>query len=210
MRLEVIDIEKLRSNSGQIEGLPANPRKWDADDVKRLAKSIEETPELLEARPPIVVPQNGCYVVLGGNMRLEACRYLDYGEMPCVVMDEGTPIETLQQIVVKDNGSFGEWDSVKLKKEWADLPLPDWGVPEIEETINSDDFGETFTLASGPKAQGQMTFVLANEQIAQIKHILGNVKKTREFEEMETFGNKNTNGNAIFLILKQWEEQRKL
>ena len=49
MRLEVIDIEKLRSNSGQIEGLPANPRKWDADDVKRLAKSIEETPELLEA-----------------------------------------------------------------------------------------------------------------------------------------------------------------
>ena len=50
MRLEVIDIEKLRSNSGQIEGLPANPRKWDANDVKRLAKSIEETPELLEAR----------------------------------------------------------------------------------------------------------------------------------------------------------------
>ena len=32
MRLEVIDIEKLRSNSGQIEGLPANPRKWDANE----------------------------------------------------------------------------------------------------------------------------------------------------------------------------------
>lgn len=39
MRIELLDIEKLRSNSGQIEGLPANPRKWDAGDVKRLAKS---------------------------------------------------------------------------------------------------------------------------------------------------------------------------
>lgn len=210
MRIELLGIEKLWSNSGQIEGLPANPRKWDANDVKRLAKSIEETPELLEARPPIVVIHNGFYVVLGGNMRLEACRYLDYAMIPCVILDEGTPIETLKQIVIKDNGSFGEWDSVELKKEWADLPLPDWGVPEIEETISSDDFGESFVLASGPKAQGQMTFVLANEQIAEIKHILGNAKKTREFELMETFGNKNTNGNAIFLILKQWEEQRKL
>lgn len=210
MRLEVIDIEKLRSNSGQIEGLPANPRKWDANDVKRLAKSIEETPELLEARPPIVVRHDSNYVVLGGNMRLEACRYLDYEEMPCAVMDEDTPIETLKQIVIKDNGSFGEWDSIELKKEWADLPLDDWGVPEIKEAISSDDFGESFVLASGPKAQGQMTFILANEQIAEIKHILDNAKKTREFELMETFGNKNTNGNAIFLILKQWEEQRKL
>ena len=150
MRLEVIDIEKLRSNSGQIEGLPANPRKWDADDVKRLAKSIEETPELLEARPPIVVPQNGWYVVLGGNMRLEACRYLDYEEMPCVVMDEGTPIETLKQIVVKDNGSFGEWDSEALLAEWKDLPLEDWGVcAEWDEktsgggdSVSEDDFDE--------------------------------------------------------------------
>lgn len=154
MKLETIDIEKLRSNSGQIEGLPANPRKWDADDVKRLAKSIEETPELLEARPPIVVPQNGSYVVLGGNMRLEACRYLDYEEMPCVVMDEGTPIETLKQIVVKDNGSFGEWDTEALLAEWKDLPLEDWGAllekeksssvwTKNDESAEEDDFDES-------------------------------------------------------------------
>ena len=154
MRLEVIDIEKLRSNSGQIEGLPANPRKWDAGDVKRLAKSIEETPELLEARPPIVVPQNGWYVVLGGNMRLEACRYLDYDEIVCAVMDEGTPIETLKQIVVKDNGSFGEWDTEALLAEWKDLPLEDWGVllekeksssvwTKNDESAEEDDFDES-------------------------------------------------------------------
>lgn len=128
MRIELLGIEKLWSNSGQIDGLPANPRKWDANDVKRLAKSIEETPELLEARPPIVVLHDGWYVVLGGNMRLEACRYLDYAKIPCVVVDESTPIETLKQIVIKDNGSFGEWDTEALLAEWKDLPLEDWGT----------------------------------------------------------------------------------
>ena len=147
MRLELIDIEKLRSNSGQIEGLPANPRKWDAGDVKRLAKSIEETPELLEARPPIVVPQNGWYVVLGGNMRLEACRYLDYDEIVCAVMEEGTPIETLKQIVVKDNSSFGEWDFSKLKDQWDEMPLGDWGVLGYDSYIKSLEKKETEKLS---------------------------------------------------------------
>ena len=158
MKLEVIGIEKLRSNSGQIEGLPANPRKWDAGDVKRLAKSIEETPELLEARPPIVVPQNGWYVVLGGNMRLEACRYLDYEEMPCVVMDEGTPIETLKQIVVKDNGSFGEWDTEALLAEWKDLPLEDWGVLLEKEKSSSTWTKDGLKTTHGEKDENYKAF----------------------------------------------------
>ena len=158
MRLEVIDIEKLRSNSGQIEGLPANPRKWDADDVKRLAKSIEETPELLEARPPIVVPQNGWYVVLGGNMRLEACRYLDYDEIVCAVMEEGTPIETLKQIVVKDNGSFGEWDTEALLAEWKDLPLEDWGALLEKEQSSSVWTKDGLKTKDGEKDENYKAF----------------------------------------------------
>ena len=158
MRLEVIDIEKLRSNSGQIEGLPANPRKWDADDVKRLAKSIEETPELLEARPPIVVPQNGWYVVLGGNMRLEACRYLDYVKIPCVVVDEGTPIETLKQIVIKDNGSFGEWDTEALLAEWKDLPLEDWGALVEKEKSSSTWTKDGLKTKDGEKDEDYKAF----------------------------------------------------
>ena len=63
-----VAIGLLEENKGQIEGLPANPRQWTRMDLDSLKKSIEETPELLEARGCIAVPHEGRFVVLGGNM----------------------------------------------------------------------------------------------------------------------------------------------
>lgn len=116
-------------NTGQIEGVPANPRQWTQVDLDRLAASIEETPELLDARGAIVVPHKGKFVVLGGNMRLTAAKKLGLAEMPCAVLPEDTPAEKMKEIVVKDNGAFGAWDFDALANEWDDLPLTDWGVP---------------------------------------------------------------------------------
>lgn len=123
-----IKVNELLPNTGQIEGLPSNPRQWTKDEMARLKKSIEETPELLEARGAIVYPYGGKYIVLGGNMRLSAVKSLGWKEMPCVVLPEGTSVEKLKEIVIKDNGSFGEWDMDALANDWDDLPLSDWGV----------------------------------------------------------------------------------
>ena len=83
-----ISVAKLKSNSGQIDGVPANPREWTKEDVAKLAKSIEQTPELLEARGIIVYPYNGDYVVMGGNMRLAAIKQLGLKDAPCIVLPE--------------------------------------------------------------------------------------------------------------------------
>ena len=128
MEHRIIDISLLDPNEGQIDGLPSNPRKWSEDDLSRLEDSIRETPELLEARGIIVVPRDGRYLVLGGNMRLAAIRGLGRTEAPCIVLPETTPAEKLREIVIKDNGSFGEWDMDALANEWDDMPLSDWGV----------------------------------------------------------------------------------
>ena len=69
-----IELKKLVYNSGQIEGVPRNPRKWTKEDVTALAASIVETPELFEARPLLVVPRGDRFIVIGGNMRLAAAR----------------------------------------------------------------------------------------------------------------------------------------
>lgn len=150
MEYAKIKLSKLVQNDGQIEGLPKNPRQWTKEDVEKLKASIEETPELLEARGCIVYPWNSKYIVLGGNMRLTACRQLGHKEMPCVVLDADTSVEKLKEIVIKDNGSFGAWDFDMLANEWDDLPLCDWGVPawemsEAEEEKKEaveDDFDE--------------------------------------------------------------------
>lgn len=144
-----IKLSKLVQNNGQIEGVPKNPRQWTKDDVERLKQSIEETPELLEARGCIVYPLGDKFVVLGGNMRLAACKQLGHKEVDCVVLDADTTPDKLKEIVIKDNGSFGAWDFDMLANEWDDLPLADWGVPvpvfeeeEEKKEAVEDDFDE--------------------------------------------------------------------
>lgn len=136
-------------NEGQIDGLPINPRQWKKDDIERLARSLQETPELFEMRPCLVYPLGAKYIVLGGNMRLTAARSLKLTEVPCVIVPEGTPTDKLKEIVIKDNGSFGEWDYDELANAWSDLPLEDWGVPAWDsqpapetKEVEDDNFDE--------------------------------------------------------------------
>lgn len=132
METKKIKLADIQPNRGQIEGLPKNPRKWDREDLDRLKRSIEETPELMEARGLIVVEHEGKYVVLGGNMRYAAVKALGWKEATAHIIPEGTTLQTLKEIVLKDNGQFGSWDYDELANGWDDLPLNDWGVKALE------------------------------------------------------------------------------
>lgn len=153
IRTQKIKESLLDPNDGQLDGLPSNPRKWSEEELENLKKSILETPELLEARGIIVVPNNERYIVLGGNMRLAALRSLGWTDIPCIVLPENTPAEKLREIVIKDNGSFGEWDTSMLAADWSDLPLDSWGVDAdwsvdaeaavSDESAEEDDFDES-------------------------------------------------------------------
>ena len=132
METKRIKLTDLVLNEGQVAGLPTNPRQWTKKELDKLKKSLQETPELLEARGILVYPLEGKYLVLGGNMRLSALQALKAKDAPCIVFPEDTPIDKLKEVVIKDNGSFGEWDFDSLANEWGDLPLTDWGVPAWE------------------------------------------------------------------------------
>lgn len=124
---KLIPLEDLEHNTGQIDGVPKNPRQWTQDDLGKLVKSIRETPELLQARGLIVVPNGDKMVVVGGNMRLSALIKLRYKQAPCIVLN-GLSTEKICEIVIKDNSSFGQWDAGELKLNWGDIDLQGWGV----------------------------------------------------------------------------------
>jgi len=113
---------------------PGNPRLIKDEAYRRLVKSLQDCPRLLEARPLLCSNRTGGLVCLGGNMRLRAAQELGYREVPVVVMD-GLTEEQEREIAIKDNGQFGEWDSDVLANEWSDLPLVEWGVnmPEMPD-----------------------------------------------------------------------------
>lgn len=198
--MERVDIRQVRPN-------PDNPRFIKGDKFEKLVKSIREFPQMLELRPIVV---NKDMIVLGGNMRLKACEEAGIEQVPIIFADNLTE-EQQKEFIIKDNSSFGEWDWDLLANEWDTEQLIDWGMDLPKEwALDPDELGEDFSLADGDKEPfQQMTFKLADEQAEQIKNALDDIKKLDEFKYVETFANENSNGNALYLIIMQWAEQRK-
>jgi ParB-like chromosome segregation protein Spo0J len=185
---------------------PNNPRLIKDDKFEKLVKSIKEFPEMLDIRPIVV---NSDMVILGGNMRFKACKEAGLKEIPVIVADNLTE-EQQREFLIKDNTSGGEWDFEVLANEWDNEKLEEWGLDLVGFDIDSDDFGEDFSLPDGDKSPfQQMTFTLADEQAEQIKNAISDIKATEEYKYAETMGNENSNGNALYLIIMQWVEQRK-
>lgn len=155
IKIVKIKTDQLELNTGQIAGLPANPRQWTRTDIEKIAKSLKETPELFEMRPCIVKEHNGKYIILGGNLRYTGARQNGEKEVPCAIVPDNLSIEKLKQIVVKDNGSFGAWDFDALANEWDELPLAEWGVPawgitkDTDTTFGTDTGGNSEPAESG-------------------------------------------------------------
>lgn len=154
MKVQQIKLSLLEQNTGQIDGLPANPRTWTQGDIDRLAVSLLETPELFQARPIIVYPHGEKYVILAGNLRYDASRKNNAKTVPCIVLPENLDTHKLAEIVLKDNGEFGAWNAALLSQLWADLPLERWGV-EVQDLetfsdknkeLNVGDFSENISL----------------------------------------------------------------
>jgi hypothetical protein len=183
---------------------PNNPRLIKDDKFKKLVKSIQDFPDMLNVRPIVV---NKDMVVLGGNMRLKAIKEAGLKEINVDIVDWSE--DKQKEFIIKDNASFGEWDWSDLANNWDSEELTDWGV-DIIGFSNVQDLGEDFSLPNGDKSPfQQMTFTLADEQAEQIKNAIEEIKSTEEYKYAETMGNENSNGNALYLIVMQWAEQKK-
>ena len=117
MKVQKVKITEIKTN-------PKNPRLIKDDKFKKLVKSIQEFPQMLELRP-IVVDENN--IVLGGNMRLKACIEVGLKEVYIVKAEDLTE-QQKDEFIVKDNVGFGEWDWDILANEWDTEKLQDWGL----------------------------------------------------------------------------------
>ena len=135
--MQIVKINSIKTN-------PKNPRLIKDDKFKKLVKSIQEFPQMLELRP-IVVDENN--IILGGNMRYKACVEAGLKEIYILKAEDLTE-EQKDEFIVKDNVGFGEWDWDILANEWDTEKLQDWGLSlpidldEIKETKDIPDIGE--------------------------------------------------------------------
>jgi ParB-like chromosome segregation protein Spo0J len=120
MKTEKVKIELVKSNAD-------NPRIIKHDKFKKLVKSIQDFPKMLELRP-IVVDED--MIVLGGNMRLKACQEAGLKEVFIIKANELTS-EQKKEFIIKDNVGFGEWDWDILANEWDNDLLVEWGLDTV-------------------------------------------------------------------------------
>jgi len=199
MKIELIKsqniaLTKLEINKGQIEGLPKNPRLIKDSKFEKLKKSIEDNPEMLGMREVLVYPHGSKFVIIGGNMRFQACKDLGFTEVPCKVLDKDTTAEQLRAITIKDNVGFGEHDWELLANEWEAEELDEWGV-ELPVQYNSDidyfDVDDKIdnTNSNSPKASDDdySTFelVMLHENKLTLLDTLNKIKNNFLFEKQE-------------------------
>ena len=130
MKAEFISISKVKAN-------PNNPRIIKDDKFEKLVKSIKEFPKMLELRPIVV---NEDMIVLGGNMRLKACKEAGLKEIPIIKASELTE-EQQKEFIIKDNVGFGEWDWNDLANNWDADKLNEWGldIPGFAQLPSEDE-----------------------------------------------------------------------
>ena len=103
---KVVPVDEVKLND-------RNPRIIKDDKFKKLVKSLQEFPEMLDTREVIV---NQDMVVLGGNQRLRAAKEAGITEIPIKIVDWDE--ERQKEFIVKDNLPYGEWDWDILANEW--------------------------------------------------------------------------------------------
>lgn len=174
MKIERLKISEVKSN-------PNNPRIIKDDKFNKLVKSIKEFPKMLELRPIVV---NDDMIVLGGNMRLKACKEAGMKEIPVIKASELTE-EQQREFIIKDNVGFGEWDWEMIANEWDADEVAEWGldVPNFESDVDYSILDDD------------------DELNQQLEDMTNGVKKAIQIEfEAEHY-------EEAFALVKFWREQ---
>ena len=126
MQSEIIDINKIKKN-------PDNPRLIKDSQYQTLIRSIKEFPEMLKLRPLVLDESN---IILGGNMRYEACRELGIKEIP-VIYAKGLTDKQKKEFIIKDknNSIVGPIGTFAGQRKSVTFPLNSRSVPLINEII---------------------------------------------------------------------------
>ena len=181
-----------------------NPRK-NKEAVDRVLESLNRHGQV----KPIVISAKGKpfeqEVIVAGHTTLEALKRFGAKEAFVVVKEFADEAQFLDYNI-RDNktGEFAQWDEAILAELAGqfDIDLSEIGFDIVAD---SDDYNDDFSLPDGDKKPfQQITFTLADAQAKAIKEALGFAKSM----EVETYGNENSNGNALFAIVSQWAERK--
>lgn len=141
----------------EVKANPNNPRIIKDDKFKKLVQSIKDFPEMLKLRPIVV---NADMVVLGGNMRLKACKEAGLKEVMIIKAEDLTE-DQQREFIIKDNVGFGEWEWDEIANNWDAEQLDAWGLdlPDNDK-IDKAEEGETIEFEQSVQLEPPKEYIL--------------------------------------------------
>lgn len=157
---------------------------------------------------PIIINKDG--TIIGGHQRASVLKSLGYTEADCIVVDLKKQDEKALNIALNKIG--GQWDMSLLRDALQDLTL---SPVDVNATGYSDDelsviLGDVMLEKQHDECPiDRMKFVFSLEQYADLQQALQIVGAKYKPDQMETFGNSNKIGNRLYMVVKEWVEQKK-
>ena len=176
----------MLKNISEIKPNPDNPRTIEDTKFKLLVASIKAFPEMLKLRP-IVVNEN--MQVLGGNMRLKACKEAGL-EKVNISIAKGFSEAQQKEFIIKDNASFGQWDWDLLTADWDSQELLEWGL-DIPEFPEIEDFSDKNSEIDIDEIEDKMSITLnyTQEEYFKVSEQLRAIAQTYEQAVWVLLGN---------------------
>jgi ParB-like chromosome segregation protein Spo0J len=196
LKIEYIDIDKIKPYEN-------NPR-HNEEAIPYVMNSIKE----FGFKVPIILDKNN--VIIAGHTRVESAKRLGMTEVPCLYANDLTE-EQVKAFRLADNkvSEKAEWDFNMLDAELADLDIDmsEFGFDKMD--LNIDDYGTEFNLKEGDREPIiTMSITLSDEQAEKINEAISKMKQTELYKNYEDEYNKNSNGNALYLVVLEWLKQK--
>lgn len=184
-----------------------NPRKAlkpSDPEFKNIERSLREFGYV----DPIIINRDG--TIIGGHQRATVLKALGQKEADVIILDLSKPDEKALNIALNKIG--GQWDMEKLREVLGDLQLSSLDVTATgySESEIAVVLGDSEAQQDDDPAINRMTFTFSLEQYANLQQALDLIGAKYKPDQMETFGNTNRVGNRIYMVVKEWAEQRKL
>lgn len=177
-----------------------NPRLND-EAVEYVKNSIKE----FGFKVPVVIDKDN--VIIAGHTRIKASKELGIKDIPCIIADDLTE-EQVKAFRLADNkvAEKSLWDYTKLDEELEDILDIDMSM--FDFNIIEDEFDTDFKLAEGDREPIQtMSMTFSDDQVEVINEAILKMKQTERFKNYDGI-NKNSNGNAMYLVVLEWLQQK--
>ena len=217
IKTELVEWKKL------VPFQPDNLKKTEPHKLQKLANSLCENGFSMNF---YVWEKDGQIYIIDGHSRQEVLQLLESGaifpkdpsgkeyqvtipdKFPCSFLHLKNKSEAKKAVLIY-NSKYKSIDSDILSEWVSDLSLDELKsqieIPELNLNLTTmEGLDDKFQLPDGDKAPFQeMTFTLANDQAIIIQNALTDIKKSEEYKYVETFGNENSNGNALYLLVSK-------